>query len=469
MAKPKAPTKKLRKEFFKAFSGDKADEVAKFLDGGLDPGTMFELDFDDPALAFALDRKMPKVARLLLDRGIDVKIANEKGVTALHKVREADVARELIERGADVHARDSAGRTPLHTAAGRKSLPVVEALVAAGAELDAVDNRGWTAYATAQHVGVRAHLREKGAKTFGPGGGKVIAPTASDEVARSEIELSRGCIGCDREGNTWMWSYSGLFRFDGTTVTRLEFAESFAVQAIAATPGNVYFATNWGLLRYANGEYRLYSHDNSELFDNHLVYAATAPDGRVYMLAYESEAPDKHVIIFDGETFSTLEPGRDYPLGLNLSRIAFDARGEMMLMGHGGYAIKRGSEWEHVTKYDPTSTFGMAVYDMVDDGDVLWFSTQRGLVERRGEAMTTHDTKNLAKHLLKDGDTLWAGTYHGGLARLRGGEIHIFDEKTSKLPNDDVQGLARGADGTIWIHAGPNLAVLRDGEPQKFE
>lgn len=143
----KSPTKKLRKEFFKAF--DNVDEVAKYLDGGLDPNTMFQLDADEPALAWALDRKRyPKVARLLLDRGIDVKLASPHGTTALHQVQDPAFAAELVERGADVNARDAYERTPLHTAAADKQLGVVEVL-----------RREEFAAAARRHRRARSHAR----------------------------------------------------------------------------------------------------------------------------------------------------------------------------------------------------------------------------------------------------------------------------------------------------------------------
>jgi ligand-binding sensor domain-containing protein len=187
------------------------------------------------------------------------------------------------------------------------------------------------------------------------------------------------------------------------------------------------------------------------------------------VVAYESEAPDRHVSIFDGETFSVLVPGIEIPTELELERIAFDARGDLLLAGRGGYARKQGSEWVTTRKMDPSSPFTSVVYDIVDDGEALWIGTQSGVFERRGETVTKHDTKNLAKHLLKDGDTLWVGTYFGGVARIRGGEVTIFDEKNSRLPHDHVQGLVRAPDGVIWVHANDKVAFIRDGEIHRFE
>jgi len=453
MAKPKAPTKKLRKEWFKAYEKDDVAAITAHLDAGVDPNAIFSIDWEHPALGAALDRvRAPKIARLLLDRGADVKVAGPKGTTALHLVHDGAFAKELIERGADINARDQYQRTPLHSAVAAHSkqhlLPVVEALVAAGVDMTAVDNNGNTAYQLAHDAAFRAFLREKGSPVIGPGGGKALTPTTIDGAVPADVGGDRGAIGVGRDGDVWMWSYRGFFRLRGDALQKLVFEESFAISDVAAGPsGTMYFGTNWGLLRYRGDEWRLFTTQNSELFDHHLTFTTIGPDDRVYMISYEHEAEDKHVSVFDGETFSVLE---GLPPGIELQRVSFDRNGELMLCGRGGFAFKRDGEWVVLRKMEEKG-WNATVYDAVDDGEAIWVGTQSGVYERRGDTVTKHETKNLAKYLLKDGDTLWVGTYFGGIARLRGGEVTIFDQKNSPLPHDDVNGLVRAPDGKIWV------------------
>lgn len=58
-----------------------------------------------------------------------------------------DVAKAaaLLKSGADINSRNDEGATPLMVAAGQGHGELVDALLAAGAEVDAVDLRGWTA------------------------------------------------------------------------------------------------------------------------------------------------------------------------------------------------------------------------------------------------------------------------------------------------------------------------------------
>ena len=86
----------------------------------------------------------------LIAAGGDLGALDERGFTALHRAasegRPADV-QALIEAGADVDARSrGGGLTALQVAVWRRAgLAAVSALLAAGAEVDATDARGWTA------------------------------------------------------------------------------------------------------------------------------------------------------------------------------------------------------------------------------------------------------------------------------------------------------------------------------------
>ena len=121
------------------------------------------------AVEGAASRASAEILRLLLAAGADPRMTTDDGTTPLmvaaglgrstYTPREPRGARSpgaeravaiLIEAGADVNAANEAGFTALHGAAFRGLNEVIEYLVAEGADIDARDFRGRTAYRMAE-------------------------------------------------------------------------------------------------------------------------------------------------------------------------------------------------------------------------------------------------------------------------------------------------------------------------------
>ena len=109
-----------------------------------------------------------EMMRLLVDLGADSSITTEEGVTALMAAagvgiwkigenpgtnEQALAAVELAwELGNDVNAADTNGDTALHGAIHRGAGNIVRFLVEKGADIDAVNGKGWSALSVAQGV-----------------------------------------------------------------------------------------------------------------------------------------------------------------------------------------------------------------------------------------------------------------------------------------------------------------------------
>jgi ankyrin repeat protein len=105
-------------------------------------------------LHFAAHEGCPEVARILLDRGADVHIWDNRGQVPLHLVsnsttgqlegKRSIVTRLLLEHGADVNALDNDHATPLHFASSHGRLEITQLLLHHGAKANVENIHGQT-------------------------------------------------------------------------------------------------------------------------------------------------------------------------------------------------------------------------------------------------------------------------------------------------------------------------------------
>lgn len=134
-------------------------------------------------------------------------------------------------------------------------------------------------------------------------------------------------------------------------------------------------------------------------------------------------------------------------------------------------------------RYDRFETLGVAdglpterTTCVAAEGDDLFVGTEHGLAMRRGGAWRTWTTKDGLPHdyvtsLARDAaaDVVWAGTLRG-LARVAGGAVDVFTQRTSGLANDVVYHVV--LDGPrVWCGTGSGTSILdtRTGSWSSFD
>jgi hypothetical protein len=163
-----------------AAAGGLTDVVGLLLDRGARIEAATELGIT-PLFAAVMSGKS-HCARMLIDRGADVNAANSAGSTILMMATSAgdeQMALHLLEKGADGKAASKRNQsTALMLAAGKDMNRLLQALVATGVDVGAVDAIGNTAMSYARSDAARAILADAGADA---------ATEAADPDARGKV------------------------------------------------------------------------------------------------------------------------------------------------------------------------------------------------------------------------------------------------------------------------------------------
>jgi len=162
-----------------------------------------------------------KTAQVLLDHGANADAENDEGETPLNLVSQGgygsqdgiDIARLLLERGVDVNARKKNKTTPLHSAAFNGCFEIAQVLLDHGANVDAEDDEGETplslvsrgGYDSKNQVRIARLLLERGVDVNARnknkntplhsaafGGGFKIARVLLDHGANADAENDEG-------------------------------------------------------------------------------------------------------------------------------------------------------------------------------------------------------------------------------------------------------------------------------------
>ena len=176
---------------YDAARSGRVDRALQLLAAGADPHGVPDPAWRDQRNLPVLAAVLPdlRLLRELIARGVDVNAPHRGMTPLLAATRDSwhgrpEAVMTLLANGADSRAVDSEGNTPLHHAA-RSSDPGVAALLRdAAAEVDALNQEGWSPLAVACQVGnwrLARFLLERGAKTEPVDGTPVLLAAAGTE------------------------------------------------------------------------------------------------------------------------------------------------------------------------------------------------------------------------------------------------------------------------------------------------
>jgi glycerophosphodiester phosphodiesterase len=153
-------------------------------------------------LALATKSNSTAIVKLLVEAGVDINWQDATGETALHvaaRFGNTDCAKILLQGNAAQKAdfeliEKSFAWTPLHVACVDGHLPIVELLIAAGADLNKADASGWIPREHAAlrgHLAIAAKLAEASSLISGASSERALSTSRSSAPRVSSVEAVR--------------------------------------------------------------------------------------------------------------------------------------------------------------------------------------------------------------------------------------------------------------------------------------
>ncbi len=207
-----------------------------------------------------------------------------------------------------------------------------------------------------------------------------------------------------------------------------------------------------GLARLHQGQWQVFTADNSDLPDNRVTSLAVAPDGGLWIgtggglarlhqgqwqvfTAENSDLPDNRVL--------SLAVAPDGGLWIGTSEVVWPACTRV-----GGRCSPPKTATCPTTGSGPLPSPRTAACGSAPDGGLARLHQGRWQVfTAENSDLPDNGVSSLA--VAPDGG-LWIGTV-GGLARLHQGQWQVFTAENSDLPDNGVASLAVAPDGGLWI------------------
>lgn len=274
----------------------------------------------------------------------------------------------------------------------------------------------------------------------------------------------------DSRGNLWLGTNGdGVFRHDGESLENFTAAEGFIGEAVRGIVEDrhqaVWFATNRGVTRYADGRFVHYTSAHGlNADDTWTIFIDSG--GRVWVGTLDGPC------VFDGEGFVPVEipaaAERDFRRGVSAPRrvldIIEDDAGRIWIAAEGGVFIHDGTSTTSFS--DGTVLEGQSINCMLEDGEGnLWFATHyEGVFRYDGSEITNiSDVAGLRGVEVWDlyldrAGSIWFPVEHDGLYRTDGRTYENFGTAQG-LRSTAIQTTFQDRAGRLW--AGGHLGLFR--------
>lgn len=299
------------------------------------------------------------------------------------------------------------------------------------------------------------------------GGGLIFFDKGKFSVFDLEDNLSSNFITAlkeSREGILWIGTENhGLNVLKEGKIFRVESAGATQIrQVVEDNAGNVWLATNEGLLKYTGGHFDV-TPQRFELENAHVS-------------SILADHPDKIWIGTEGRGLFLFSEGRvQRTILTNILRqdvihtLMIDKDGALWIGTRGGLLRYYEGNVESFRVSDGLSN--NEVLSLLEDREgSIWIGTHYGLNRLKERNIQILDTETGLSvdpvwTVFEDRENnLWVGTLNGGLSKVSGKRVQTFTVDTG-LPSNTIRSLYQDSSGDLWIGTLKGLARMRpDGK-----
>jgi serine phosphatase RsbU (regulator of sigma subunit)/ligand-binding sensor domain-containing protein len=311
----------------------------------------------------------------------------------------------------------------------------------------------------------------------------------------------------DQDGNLWLGTYHGAYRFDGRVFTGFSTDDGLpndnVMSIMQDRDGDLWFGTPVGVSRYDGYEFTNYTQEDG--MGGGSVFAIEEDEGGNLWFGTGSG-----ITRYDGTQFVPFDVGDGRSVGLVFD-ILEDSGGDLWFASSVGVSrydgiklepfaqdevqgeircivedqdrnIWFGSSEKGVYQYDGdgiahfTSADGLvenAVRSMHQDQEGhLWIATFSGVSEYDGQRFITHTPQEGLSHfritcIEEDREGyLWFGTHGGGISRYDGNRVAIFTIADG-LASNHVRSVVEDTKGNLWFATYGGGASWYDGQQMR--
>jgi ligand-binding sensor domain-containing protein len=298
----------------------------------------------------------------------------------------------------------------------------------------------------------------------------------------------------DQDNVVWMSHFAGLVRFDGSSTPQVYNDSNSPMSTTLITDlavdidGSIWIglAFDGGLLHLKDGNWNLYTAENSGLFSNRVNHISIDKNGIKWI---GSNGSTVGLTRFDGVNWQTYTRMNSGLSAFEINDLAFDENGGIWIGTTNELQYFDGNQWESYT-FGNSPLTGRNVNSLqILPGGELWIGVRhsiednsnqdidgvRALLRKNGNEWETYETGSsplpgsiVNQIEFTNEGNIWLSTYGGGIVYIENEEWKLFNAGNSPLESSYINDIILIGDDELWIAQDFGFLTRKTGNDWEF-